>query len=100
MLLRIGEQPTLLTEIGAKADTEFSPEMNIFCHHMALKIQSNTLNYNNTTKYNTGYRNKYILPLLQSNKTKYNQIQSQYIKIQPNTILGIEMNVIGITTIK
>ena len=48
MLLRIGvgEQPTLLTEIGAKADTEFSPEMNIFCHHMALKIQSNTPNYN------------------------------------------------------
>ena len=76
MLLRIGvgEQPTLLTEIGAKADTEFSPEMNIFCHHMVLK-KSNTLNYNNTTKYNTGYRNKYILPLLQSNKTKYNHVQ-------------------------
>ena len=65
MLLRIGvgEQPTLLTEIGAKADTEFSPEMNIFCHHMALKIQSNTLNYNeNTTEYNTGCRKKCILP--------------------------------------
>ena len=61
MLLRlgVGEQPTLLTEIGAKADTEFSPEMNIFCHHMALKIQLNTPNYSkNTTKYNTGHRNK------------------------------------------
>ena len=61
MLLRIGvgEQPTLLTEIGAKADTEFSPEMNIFCHHMALKIQSNTPNYNkNTTDYNTEFRNE------------------------------------------
>ena len=60
MLLRIGvgEQPTLLTEIGAKADTEFSPEMNIFCHHMAPK----------------------------------NQIPSITI-IQPNTTLGMEINV-------
>ena len=62
MLLRIGvgEQPTLLTEIGAKADTEFSPEMNIFCHHMALK---------------------------------YNRTPPITIKIQPNTTLGIEINV-------